>query len=45
MAALLGSWSEALPDFVKLAEAFGCKGMRCSDPDEARRRDHGDDRL
>lgn len=23
------SWSEALPDFVKLAEAFGCKGIRC----------------
>lgn len=26
------TWSEALPDFVKLAEAFGAKGMRCSDP-------------
>lgn len=26
------SWSEALPDFVKLAEAFGCHGIRCSDP-------------
>jgi acetolactate synthase-1/2/3 large subunit len=26
------SWSEALPDFVKLADAFGCKGIRCSDP-------------
>jgi len=26
------SWSEALPDFVKLAEAFGAKGIRCSDP-------------
>ena len=26
------SWSESLPDFVKLAEAFGCKGIRCSDP-------------
>ena len=25
------SWSEALPDFVKLAEAFGCKGIQCSD--------------
>jgi len=23
------SWSEALPDFVKLADAFGCKGIRC----------------
>jgi len=27
------SWSEALPDFVKLAEAFGAKGILCSDPD------------
>lgn len=26
------SWSEALPDFVKLAEAFGAKGMICTDP-------------
>ena len=26
------SWSEALPDFVKLAEAFGCKGIRCDNP-------------
>jgi acetolactate synthase-1/2/3 large subunit len=26
------SWSEALPDFVKLAEAFGCKGISCEDP-------------
>ncbi|MEM9344482.1 MAG: biosynthetic-type acetolactate synthase large subunit, partial [Pseudomonadota bacterium] len=26
------SWSEALPDFVKLAEAFGAKGILCSDP-------------
>jgi acetolactate synthase-1/2/3 large subunit len=26
------SWSEALPDFVKLAEAFGCKGILCNDP-------------
>ena len=26
------SWSEALPDFVKLAEAFGVKGILCSDP-------------
>lgn len=26
------SWSEALPDFVKLAEAFGGKGIRCADP-------------
>ncbi|WP_439155346.1 acetolactate synthase 3 large subunit [Yoonia sp.] len=27
------SWSESLPDFVKLAEAFGAKGIQCSDPD------------
>jgi acetolactate synthase-1/2/3 large subunit len=26
------SWSESLPDFVKLAEAFGCKGIKVSDP-------------
>ncbi|MFN2307572.1 MAG: acetolactate synthase 3 large subunit [Paracoccaceae bacterium] len=26
------SWSEALPDFVKLAEAFGARGIQCSDP-------------
>ena len=28
------SWSEALPDFVKLAEAFGCVGIRAETPDE-----------
>ncbi|MBW7921184.1 MAG: acetolactate synthase 3 large subunit [Rubellimicrobium sp.] len=28
------SWSEALPDFVMLAETFGLKGIRCSDPAE-----------
>ena len=28
------SWSEALPDFVKLAEAFGAKGIHCDDPAE-----------
>ncbi len=28
------SWSESLPDFVKLAESFGWKGIRCSDPAE-----------
>ncbi|AYE87740.1 MAG: acetolactate synthase 3 large subunit [Sulfitobacter sp.] len=28
------SWSEALPDFVKLAEAFGAKGIICHDPDD-----------
>jgi acetolactate synthase I/II/III large subunit len=26
------SWSEALPDFVKLADAFGARGIRCTDP-------------
>ncbi len=26
------SWSESLPDFVKLAEAFGAKGILCRDP-------------
>jgi acetolactate synthase-1/2/3 large subunit len=26
------SWSESLPDFVKLAEAFGCKGAKVDDP-------------
>jgi acetolactate synthase-1/2/3 large subunit len=26
------SWSEALPDFVKLAEAFGCKGIMVQRP-------------
>ena len=26
------SWSESLPDFVKLAEAFGCKGIRVDNP-------------
>lgn len=26
------SYMESLPDFVKLAESFGIKGMRCEDP-------------
>jgi len=26
------TWQEALPDFVKLADAFGAKGIRCTDP-------------
>ena len=26
------SYSEALPDFVKLAEAYGARGIRCDDP-------------
>jgi acetolactate synthase I/II/III large subunit len=28
------SYSEALPDFVKLAEAYGCVGIRAKNPDE-----------
>ena len=28
------SYSESLPDFVKLAEAYGAKGIRCEDPAE-----------
>lgn len=28
------SYMESLPDFVKLAEAFGSTGLRCSDPDK-----------
>ena len=28
------SYSEALPDFVKLAEAYGCKGIQASNPKE-----------
>ena len=28
------SYSEALPDFVKLADAFGCKGIHVSDPSD-----------
>ena len=28
------SWSDSLPDFVKLAEAFGCRGRTVSDPAE-----------
>ncbi len=26
------SWSDALPDFIKLAEAYGIKGIRCEKP-------------
>jgi len=26
------SYSESLPDFVKLAEAYGCHGLMCDDP-------------
>jgi len=28
------SYSEALPDFVKLAEAYGCKGIKVDNPNE-----------
>jgi acetolactate synthase-1/2/3 large subunit len=28
------SYTEALPDFVKLAEAYGCVGIRAQNPDE-----------
>jgi len=28
------SYSEALPDFVKLAEAYGCKGIKVDNPSE-----------
>ena len=28
------SYSEALPDFVKLAEAYGCKGIKVENPNE-----------
>jgi len=27
------SWSESLPDFVKFAEAYGAKGIRCTSPE------------
>ena len=38
------SYMESLPDFVKLAEAFGAVGLRCHEPGQARRDDQGDDR-
>ena len=38
------SYSEALPDFVKLAEAFGCLGLRADQAGGAGRQDPGDDR-
>ncbi|HQN52173.1 MAG TPA: thiamine pyrophosphate-dependent enzyme, partial [Phenylobacterium sp.] len=28
------SYSESLPDFVKMAEAFGCLGLRAERPEE-----------
>ena len=38
------SYSEALPDFVKMAEAFGCVGIRAETPDELDEQDRGNDR-
>ena len=38
------SYSEALPDFVKLAEAYRAVGIRCEKPGELDARDQGDDR-
>ncbi len=38
------SYSEALPDFVKLAEAFGAQGHPLRPTPRPRRRDQGDDR-
>ncbi len=37
------SYSEALPDFVKLADAFGCVGLQAIKPGRSRRRAQGDD--
>ncbi|MEH6727230.1 MAG: acetolactate synthase 3 large subunit, partial [Hyphomicrobiales bacterium] len=31
---LSNSYTEAMPDFVKLAEAYGATGIRCTKPDE-----------
>ena len=28
------SYSEALPDFLKMAEAYGCKGIKAENPTE-----------
>jgi acetolactate synthase-1/2/3 large subunit len=37
------SYSDSLPDFVKLAEAYGAVGIRCERPRRAGRQDPGDD--
>ena len=34
------SYSESLPDFVKLAEAYGAHGIQCSDPNELDQKIH-----
>ena len=39
------SYTDSLPDFVKLAEAYGAHGIRCSDPADLDERDPGDDRI
>ena len=28
------SYSEALPDFIKMAEAYGCKGIKAENPND-----------
>ncbi len=37
--------SDALPDFVKLAEAYGCVGIRAEKPHELDDKIDGDDRA
>ena len=37
------SYTESLPDFVKLAEAYGCVGLQADQAGRSRRRDQGDD--
>ena len=39
------SYSASLPDFVKMAEAFGAVGLRADQAGRARRRHRGDDRY
>ena len=39
------SYSEALPDFVKLAEAYGGTGIRCTDPADLDGADRAHDRY
>ena len=43
-AAIPRATSESLPDFVKLAEAFGAVGLRCHEPAKLDDVDQGDDR-
>ena len=37
------SYTDALPDFVKLAEAYQCVGIRAEKPDELDDSDQGND--